>query len=554
MEKLNDSLESVNSKNLFIGNGVPSIQLLVGMRDLGYSNIQTMCDIIDNSIDAITKDGTGRISIKTNFSNSEDANSIIVIDNGCGMNLETLSKALVFGKESERDDDELGKFGIGLKSAALALGKQLKIITKSENDVYYTGIFDYDEALFKKKDWNFQVIIESPEEDLTFFKENLEEGTGTIVIISKLDRLDYNIADKNKKHFDNVLTKNLGEIFRNFISTSSDDDKIKFLYNGKLIKPIDPMCRDMEGSSEGLAYQFKVFNPDDVDYEVTVDDKKYNFKIICYHVPYIESGAPESLSNMRHTSISNSGFYILRNNRQIQRATWDIFNTKNDEEVKARHCTGNQFRAELYYNGKECDEVFRTDTKKMSVHLPQEIVDKINLEVWDYLRGVQKMHSRGFKKKSKKEVLRDLDNIARKMNNKVSTPTVLKNKKEQPIEPTIPSVKPKDSGIKKEEHPRNQNKKIEFGEFSGESTASFIQIDKVGIKKYVLLFNINHVFYDRFAELDPKSKEFVVHVLHGMALTLYSELYDVFGGQGKTKLIEEFLEKFSGYFRKDSEE
>ena len=548
MNNKNDSLESMGSKNLFIGNGVPSIQLLIGMRDLGYSNIQTMGDLIDNSIDAITKDGTGLISIQTNFSNSEDTNSIIVIDNGCGMNLETLSKALVFGKESERDDDELGKFGIGLKSAALALGRRLKIITKSENDMYYTGIFDYDEA-FRKRDWNFQVIVESPEEDLTFFKENLEESTGTIVIISKLDRLDYNTADKNKKHLDNTLIKNLGEIFRNFISTSPDDDKIKFLYNGKPIAPIDPMCRDMQDS-----YQFKIFNPDDGDYEVIVNEKKYNFKVICYHVPFIDYGAPDSLSNMRHTSISNSGFYILRNNRQIQRATWDIFSTKNDEDVKARHQTGNQFRAELYYNGNECDEIFRTDTKKMSVHLPQEIVDKINLEVWTYLRGVQKMHSRGFRNKSKKEVLKDLENIARKMNNKISTPTVLKNKKEQTIQPTNPSVKPKDSGIKKEEHPRNQNKKIEFGEFAGESMGTFIQIEKVGIKKYVLNFNTNHVFYDRFAELDSKSKEFVVHVLHGMALTLYSELYDVFGGQGKTKLIEEFLEKFSGYFRKDSEE
>lgn len=547
MKHLNDSLESLRGKNLFIGSGVPSIQLLVGMRDLGYTNIQTFADLIDNCIDAIAKDGTGIIKIVTNFDDKDENNSFIITDNGCGMSLETLSSALIFGGEKDREYLDLGKFKYGLKTASLAMGRRVKVITKAENEKHYTGIFDYDEAM-ERKEWDFQIVIESPEEDIEFFKETVGDNTGTIVIVSKLDRLDYNSADKNKKHLDNKIKKNIGEIFRNFISTSSDDDKIKFFYNGKLVVPIDPMCRDLQHS-----HDFKVFNPNDGEYEVEVSGKKYHFKVICYHVPTIQAEDKESFNGMRHTSPSNSGFYILRNNRQIQRASWDIFNVKTDEDVKVRHSTGNSFRGELFYNS-DCDEIFKTDTKKMTIRLPQEVVDKINLEVWTYLRGVQKLHSHGYKKKSPGEVMKDLQYIQAKMNNKVSTPTVLKNKNEQPITPTKPPVVPKVSGNKRKTHSRNENRKVEFNEFDGETTGSLINIEKEGIKKYVISFNRNHVFYDRFSELDVKSKEFVVHILHGIALTLYSELYDTFSGRDKTLLIDEFIEKFSNFLRKDSQE
>lgn len=545
MKKLKNLLETDTPKgeNLFVGNGVPSIHLLVGMRHMGYTNIQTLGDIIDNSIDAITKDGNGFIKIFTNFDSEES--TIVVVDNGCGMDVNTLSDALVFGGVKKRDEDDLGKFKMGLKTASLAMGKRLKVMTKAENSDYLTGIFDYDEA-FQKNDWNFVYVSKSTEEEISNFKELVgNESTGTIVQISKLDRLDYNSTEKNKKHLDNRLRKNIAEIFRNFISTSVEDDGICFYYNNKKLSPIDPMCRDMENS-----YEFKIFNPNDGDYEVTVNGKKYNFRVICYHVPHIDSDTPESQFNMRHTSPQNSGFYILRNNRQIQRASWDIFTNKVDEDVKVRHQTGNQFRAELFFNS-DCDDIFKTDITKRKIVLPQEIVDKINLEVWTYLRGAQKMHSHGYKKKSPVEIKKDLDFIARKMNNKITTPTVVKTKNETIIEPTIPPVTPKDTGVTKTEHPRAKNKKIEFGTFEGESRGSFITIDKEGIKKYVIKFNVNHVFYDKLEELDRSSKEVVVYLLHAVALTLYSELYDDLGGAQKTLLIDDFIDKMSTYLRKD---
>jgi hypothetical protein len=54
--------------------------------------------------------------------------------------------------------------------------------------------------------------------------------------------------------------------------------------------------------------------------------------------------------------------------------------------------------------------------------------------------------------------------------------------------------------------------------------------------------------------LDREGKEFVIHLLHSLALTLYSELYDVYdSGDTKIKLICEFIERFSNFLKKDSE-
>ena len=539
METSNNSSNPAG-KNLFVGNGMPDILLLRSMRDLGYNNIQMGNDIIDNSIDALPKDGTGIIKIKTDFECKEENKTITFIDHGCGMTLETLSKALVLGGDKERNDDDLGKFKVGLKASALSVGKNLKIITKAEDDKHYTGIFDYDEAL-SLKTWNFPIITESSDEDLAYFKENLQEGTGTIVILSKLDRL----SDQNGKNLNAKFVKNISETFRNFISTSNGDDNIKFYFNDKKLTPIDPMCRD-------LADCF-CFNSNDDDYEVVINKKKYHFKAICYHVPFISEDTPEAQSNMRHTTYKNSGFYFMRNNRQIDRAQW-IFTTKGEDgDVKVRHATGNQFRAELIFNS-DCDEIFKTDTKKMSINLPQQVIDKIDNEVGSYLRGVQIIHAHNYGDKTPDEVLKALEHVANKMNNKISTPTVLRTKNEKEIPSVIPPVEPKNGDIKKREHPRNKNKKVEFTTEAKGIYAPFLEVEKRGIKKYWLEINRDHVFYSRFAELDKDAQEFALHFMHALALTLYSDLYDIYNsGVVKDRLIKEFLEKLSKFFRADSE-
>ena len=73
----------------------------------------------------------------------------------------------------KRDEDDLGKFKMGLKTASLAMGKRLKVMTKAENSDYLTGIFDYDEA-FQKNDWNFVYEANQPKKKFPISRNWLE--------------------------------------------------------------------------------------------------------------------------------------------------------------------------------------------------------------------------------------------------------------------------------------------------------------------------------------------------------------------------------------------
>ena len=63
----------------------------------------------------------------------------------------------------------------------------------------------------------------------------------------------------------------------------------------------------------------------------------------------------------------------------------------------------------------------------MTVQFLPQVIDKIDKEVGSYIRGVIDLHSHEYKKRDLAEVRNDLENIAQKMNNKPSTPTVLRN-------------------------------------------------------------------------------------------------------------------------------
>ena len=64
----------------------------------------------------------------------------------------------------------------------------------------------------------------------------------------------------------------------------------------------------------------------------------------------------------------NSGFYVLRNHREIVEAeTFDFYK---------KHPDFSHFRAELAFDGT-IDAAFHTDVKKMSIHPPQSFLDKL---------------------------------------------------------------------------------------------------------------------------------------------------------------------------------
>src|SRR4051812_44338003 len=92
----------------------PSASMLIeSMRDIGYTLETALADVIDNAISA---DAT-RIDI---FADSESSR-IGILDNGKGMSPDELLAAMKPGSRNPlepRDRHDLGRFGLGLKTAS----------------------------------------------------------------------------------------------------------------------------------------------------------------------------------------------------------------------------------------------------------------------------------------------------------------------------------------------------------------------------------------------------------------------------------------------------
>lgn len=154
----------------------PDKTLIQKLGLIGYRTEQAIAELIDNSIDARIEETPEIIEIILSFENR----TITVKDNGNGMDREELTNAMTIAKGT-KVDGKLGKFGIGMKSACSALGKNFTIATSRKNSKKeYFIIYDEDEWLSdKSRTWeNFRITEYEQEKD--------KEWHGTKIVISKL--------------------------------------------------------------------------------------------------------------------------------------------------------------------------------------------------------------------------------------------------------------------------------------------------------------------------------------------------------------------------------
>src|SRR5438067_6671123 len=94
---------------------IPSAKRLIkSLRDMGYDFAQAVADVVDNSIEA----KASLVAIDVEFDG--DDSWVRIADNGTGMKAEQLREALRFGAQREYTKEDLGKFGLGLKTASMS--------------------------------------------------------------------------------------------------------------------------------------------------------------------------------------------------------------------------------------------------------------------------------------------------------------------------------------------------------------------------------------------------------------------------------------------------
>lgn len=107
--------------------------LIESMRSIGYSFETAIADIIDNSISAKATE----IKIYQRVKNGIPY--IQIIDDGIGMSRSELLDALRLGSKNpteDREKDDLGRFGLGLKSASFSQCRILTVVSKMNNEIH----------------------------------------------------------------------------------------------------------------------------------------------------------------------------------------------------------------------------------------------------------------------------------------------------------------------------------------------------------------------------------------------------------------------------------
>ena len=151
-----------------------------------------------------------------------ESSYVLIADDGCGMTDAELTEALRFGSRRDYLQDELGRYGLGLKTASLSQCRRVTVVTRRTPVQRRISARTLDlDHIIESDRWE---LIEVPNQTSAFRALDwLDSGPGTVVVWEELDRVvpeSGPVGGGAKRRLDalsNRLTNHLGMIFHRFI-------------------------------------------------------------------------------------------------------------------------------------------------------------------------------------------------------------------------------------------------------------------------------------------------------------------------------------------------
>lgn len=283
---------------------VPTAFALVeSLRGLGYSTETAIADLIDNSIGA----GASRIAIDIQW--HEGAPVVGVLDDGNGMTEDELAEGLRLGGKGPsvtRAPTDLGRFGMGLKTASLSQCRRLTIVS-SKNGRCVSLILDID--IVADAGWVAVRPESLPVHPLV--EQLIEAGKGTLVLWERMDARS-DLAGLDREAFFLRLAEvrdHLGMIFHRFLS--GDAKHVAIAVNSRRVKPWDPIQRDHPATRPMGKARLRL-NAKAVTVTPWVLPHRDRF---ANDAEYTAAGGPGGWA-------ARQGFYIYRGDRLLVAGSW----------------------------------------------------------------------------------------------------------------------------------------------------------------------------------------------------------------------------------------
>lgn len=334
--------------------------VIQSLRSIGYNAQTAIADLVDNGIDAKANE------VNIDFFYDNGNGYISIRDNGIGMSDEELQIAMTIGSKDpreERNSKELGRFGMGLKTASFSLGKRLSVITKKDG-VVSERCWDLD-YISNTNEWNlFKKIPSEVKERIG----SIDFDSGTIVFIDKLDRFcGYGTSKVIQINSFNSKVARI-RTYLEMVFHLKIQEGINISINENVLIPWDPFLSSHSKTIEGETQLIRVNNK--------------RVRVTPYVLPH-----PSSFIETEYKKAAGikgwrdqQGFYIYREGRLVNFGDWFGMFTKDYFSELVR------IKIDFTNDG---DDDWKIDVKKSSISIPEDAKDNLKA-IGKYYRQVSK--------------------------------------------------------------------------------------------------------------------------------------------------------------------
>lgn len=543
-----------------MSNSIVPVNLVVkSLRDNGYKNTAyALAELIDNSI----QHGSEKVDliclekdILLGNNNVSRIHEIGILDDGDGMNKQTLWNSLQFGNGTnleESSQTSIGKFGMGLPSSSISQAIKVEVWTWQK---------DSSKALYSYLDVNeigAGNMTDVPEPEIKkipakWIEASGETGkSGTLVVWSTLDRCLWKTGKSIVHHSEFIV----GRMYRKFINSGQCSINSIIVNENKLSKPVkksflanDPMYLMKNTSVTPILNEMELDDPMFVKhggddgfekiYNIDYNDKKHIVKVR-YSVASEATRKGTNMGGKPHGKHAgkNIGISVIRADRELYldtgwtvgydpRERWwgveidfppsldEVFGVSNNKQF------ANNFRevGELDINAllKERDQSIQEYKEELSlegdpkVHLIDIAIDLTNQT--RTLREIIKAQASRLEKPEERNRHEDTENDAEKHATDITntrseeghtgeSETSAEGKTDEEKLEEIESELAGDNVPEAEDYAKeifNSNVKYQFVDASLESRA-FFSVSPVG-GKIIVKLNTKHPAYNQFVEV-----------------------------------------------------
>ncbi len=412
-----------------LAEGAATVPLFFGqtfvrsLRDVGYrDSVSAVCEHVDNAIQWGARNV--RVYFNQRGARGDTKIDVLVLDDGVGMSPETMRVAMSFGGSTVYDRREgIGRFGVGMKTAALSMGPRLEVYTWQDQAGFYYSELDVEEIGDNQKNMieldppSFRERLPGEIIDILTrrmdYPRSAEDqelvatgdaelsatlgDNGTIVYVPNCDR----VTAKDAKNLYELAAREMSRVYRKALGGG-----VRLYVNNKLLEPFDPTYSMNASRHTSIAElsdipkRSKLIKVWQVPIPIEEGSKvTATASVRLYMLPEEWHGLPGPVQRRQLRVFDDHQVSYVRNGREVHIGPSAELNMK-------RHATTNWISLQIDFDG-ELDEAFGVAMTKQGVrpksYALKQIDAKIGEEVTNARKKVAEIQSRNRRAKKDAE-------------------------------------------------------------------------------------------------------------------------------------------------------